>query len=61
MVKLVIAFILPLNLGDSDLFMNVILLALSLEIDVVEGEVILARAIQGSIHVSLRSAGHKNG
>lgn len=45
-VKLVIAFILHFNLGDSDLFMSVILLALSLEIDVFEGQVILARAIK---------------
>lgn len=46
MVKLVIAFILQLSLGDSSLLMNMVFFALSLVIDVVEGQAILARAVK---------------
>lgn len=45
-MKLVIAFILHLCLGDSNLFINVVFLALSLEINTVEGEVFLVKEIR---------------
>lgn len=46
MVKFVIACIQQLSLGDSKLLMNVTFLALSLEMDVVEGQAIIAKAIK---------------
>lgn len=45
-MKLVIAFILQLSLGDSNSFINVVFLALSLEINTVEGEVFLVKQIE---------------
>jgi len=38
--------ILQLGLGDNNILMNLVFLALSLEINVVEGEVIVVRAIR---------------